>query len=158
MREYRYHREAWHGRLAAALDNMSTSPPLWQWMATGTSGWGMDGNPPGRVTVRWASKVRNGIQLDSQGQDVGGGNELELEACQRERSLNDFGDRRSRSVRANIKTRRTNASITSPCLPFLHHLASPVHGIASSHCWWALALRFPAPAFHRHTHTVPQPL
>ncbi|TEB19758.1 hypothetical protein FA13DRAFT_327008 [Coprinellus micaceus] len=77
MHEYRYHREAWHGRpAAAALENMSSAPPLWRWMATGISGWGMDVNPPRRMTVGWSSRVGNGIQLDSQAQDVGSDNQL----------------------------------------------------------------------------------
>lgn len=84
---------------------MSSPPPLWRRMATGISGWGMDVNPPRRMTVGWASSVRNGIRLDSQGRDAG---TFRLEARQGERSLNAFGERRPRSVRANIKTRRIN--------------------------------------------------
>ncbi|TEB24667.1 hypothetical protein FA13DRAFT_1714501 [Coprinellus micaceus] len=91
MHDYRHHRKARHESLAAALENMGSPPPLWRRMATGISGAGCR---------RWQSVL------------------FALRLYKGERSLNAFGERRPRSVRANIETRRINASmIALPSFP-----------------------------------------
>ncbi|TEB26428.1 hypothetical protein FA13DRAFT_1713253 [Coprinellus micaceus] len=107
MHDYRHHRKARHESLATALENMGSPPPLWRRMATGISG-GMviKGEECDLIRLaragcrRWQSVL------------------FALRLYKGERSLNAFGERRRRSVRANIETRRINASmIALPSFP-----------------------------------------
>ncbi|TEB19900.1 hypothetical protein FA13DRAFT_1780259 [Coprinellus micaceus] len=107
MHDYRHHRKARHESLAAALENMGSPPPLWRRMATGISG--------GMVIKgeEWDS-----IRLARAGCRRWQSVLFALRLYKGERSLNAFGERRPRSVRANIETRRINASmIALPSFP-----------------------------------------